>query len=725
MEFRIANTFTDSLARLTGDEQKSVKVTAFELQMNPVNPGMQLHRIDKTKDPNFWSARVSRDIRLIVHKTEANFLLCYVDHHDDAYQWAVRRKIERHPKTGAAQIVEVRETVREVAIPKVVEVEAQVPAPTPQKLPLLADVEEQQLLSFGVPPEWIDDVRQATEDTIFDLAERLPSEAAEALIDLATGAEPRVPVMLAADTDSFTHPDAQRRFRVMANVEELERALDFPWEKWTVFLHPAQRELVERDYDGPARVAGSAGTGKTVVALHRAVHLTRTNPEARVLLTTFSETLANALGNQLKCLIGNEPRLAERLEVWSMTGIGKRLYEARFGQLKLATNDHVRQLLEDQAAAVEGHKFSTRFLWSEWANTVDAWQLETWEAYRDVKRLGRKTRLAQSQRTILWEIFEKIRSALNDEGAVTTAAMFTGLAEKLRETDHPPFDFAVIDEAQDVGVAQLRFLAGLGSNRSNGLFFTGDLGQRIFQEPFSWEALGVDVRGRSTTLKVNYRTSHQIRTQADRLLAPMLADVDGNEEIRRSTISVFNGPSPEVRVSDSADEESRLVANWIKQRLDDGVEPNEVAVFVRSQAQFQRAQDAVALADIRCETLDQKLKVKKGSVSVTTMHLAKGLKFRAVAAMACDADPCLRRGVSDSLLAQQRHDGPFPNRRRLRPVANLLAVICGHVRSSAVARRSCGRTLLPIVGFLGALGTSRASRFPSVLHTRLCPRMCP
>jgi mRNA-degrading endonuclease RelE of RelBE toxin-antitoxin system len=178
MEFRIASTFTDSLAKLTGDEQKAVKVTAFELQMNPVNPGMKLHRIDKTKDPNFWSARVSRDLRLIVHKTEANFLLCYVDHHDDAYQWAVRRKIERHPKTGAAQIVEVRETVREIAVPRIVEVETQPPVPTPQKLPLLADVDEQQLLSFGVPPEWVDDVRQATEDTIFDLAERLPSEAA-------------------------------------------------------------------------------------------------------------------------------------------------------------------------------------------------------------------------------------------------------------------------------------------------------------------------------------------------------------------------------------------------------------------------------------------------------------------------------------------------------------------------------------------------------------------
>ncbi len=117
MQFRIADTFTDSLAKLTGQEQKAVKTTAFDLQLNPAHPGMHFHKLDKSRDPNFWSVRVSRDIRLIVHKTEASILLCYVDHHDNAYQWAQRRKLETHPKTGAAQLVEIRETVREIPIP--------------------------------------------------------------------------------------------------------------------------------------------------------------------------------------------------------------------------------------------------------------------------------------------------------------------------------------------------------------------------------------------------------------------------------------------------------------------------------------------------------------------------------------------------------------------------------------------------------------------------------
>lgn len=319
MEFRIADTFTDSLSRLTATEQKAVKTTAFDLQVNPAHPSLKFHRLDKAKDDGFWSVRVSRDIRLIVHKTEANLLLCYAGHHDQAYQWAERRKLERHPRTGAAQLVEIRQTVRRIEVPKYVE-KVQ---PAPPKPPLLGNVLDDDLLRYGVPAEWIADAKEATEDTIFALAEHLPAEAAEALLELATGGTPEVPAVIGAADDPFEHPDAKRRFRVMANVEELERALEAPWEKWTVFLHPAQRELVERTYGGPARVSGSAGTGKTIVALHRAVYLARTKPDARILLATFSEALANALRRRLNLLIGNQPRIAERLEVHSMSKIGR------------------------------------------------------------------------------------------------------------------------------------------------------------------------------------------------------------------------------------------------------------------------------------------------------------------------------------------------------------------------------------------------------------------
>lgn len=632
MNFLISDTFTDSLAKLTGEEQKAVKTTAFDLQLSPANPGMSFHKLDKAKDKNFWSIRVSSDIRIIVHKTSDSLLLCYVDHHDKAYQWAERRKMEVHPKTGAAQLVEIRERVEEITIPKYVEL----PQPIQPKLPLFAHVASDALLAYGVPEEWMNDVRAANEDNILELADHLPSEAAEALLDLATGVTPQRPQPIPADISPFDHPDAQRRFRMMNNVEELERALEYPWEKWTVFLHPAQRQLVERDYSGPARVSGSAGTGKTIVALHRAVFLTRSNPDARVLLTTFSDTLASALRTKIKRLIGSEPRLGERLDVHAMNAIGLRLYELNFGKTQIASREVLSQLIADASLSVGGHRFSQYFLWTEWEQVADAWQLDTWESYRDVNRLGRKTRLPEAQRRILWSIFDRVRSDLRERSQITYAEMFTKLAAKLTETNNHPFDYCIVDEAQDINVAQLRFLAALGGSRPNSLFFAGDLGQRIFQQPFSWKGLGVDIRGRSRTLRINYRTSHQIRMQADRLLGPELSDVDGNSEERRGTTSVFNGPPPVIRTLHSQEEEIALVASWLGQRIAEGVKPHEIGLFIRSDAELDRAKAAVDHAGLNLRILDEHVETTIDHVSVCTMHLAKGLEFRAVAVMACD-----------------------------------------------------------------------------------------
>jgi superfamily I DNA/RNA helicase/mRNA-degrading endonuclease RelE of RelBE toxin-antitoxin system len=640
MEFRIADTFIDSMARLTGDEQKAIKTTVFDLQMNPANPGLSFHKLDNARDKNFWSVRVNSDIRLIAHRTQGSLLLCYVDHHDRAYDWAERRKLQVHPTTGAAQIVEIRETVREIVIPKYVEAEVEQPrpAPTPARV-LFADRSDEEMLGFGVPPEWLADVRAATEDTLFAVAQHLPGEAAEALLELATGGEPRrAQKPSTVGGTGFEHPDAQRRFRVMANAEELQRALEFPWEKWTVFLHPDQRELVEREFAGPARVSGSAGTGKTIVALHRAAFLARKHPDARVLLTTFSGTLANALRTRLKRLLANEPLLGERIDVHGLTAIGQRLYKLHLGrEAQVASRVEVRELLKNAGAAVPGHKFGITFLQSEWDHVVDAWQIESWEGYRDVARLGRRTRLSEAQRKTLWSIFGKVKQELVARNLTTEAALFTQLAEKVKGSKNPLFDFVVVDEAQDLGIGHLRFLAALGADRPNSIFFTGDLGQRIFQQPFSWKALGVDIRGRSRTLRVNYRTSHQIREQADRLLNAELVDIDGNKERRNDTISVFTGPVPQVTLHDTVEDEAKAVASWLAERVANwSLTPHEFGVFVRSEAELDRASLAVEKAGLKWRLLDDSVETMSGFVSIGTMHLAKGLEFRAVAVMACD-----------------------------------------------------------------------------------------
>lgn len=634
MHFRIADTFTDSLARLTGDEQKLVKTTAFDLQVNPESPGMSFHKLDRARDKHFWSLRVGSNLRIIVHRADNSLMLCYVDHHDRAYAWAERRKLEVHPQTGAAQWVEIRERTEEILIRKPVEA----PLTEPESPRLFNRISRANLLQYGIPEEWLDSVLEATEETILELADHLPAEAAEAVLDLAVGRTPLLPQPKVPGENPFDHPDSQRRFRIVDNQEELAMALEFPWEKWTIFLHPAQRRLVEGEYSGPVRVAGSAGTGKTIVALHRAVFLTRQNPEARVLLTTFSDALANALKRKMRELLWSQPKLAEQLEIQSLNAAGRKLFEAHLGKVKIVSLDTINQLISEASAQTPDQKFSLAFLCSEWEQVVDAWQLKSWEEYRDVLRLGRKTRLSEKQRKQLWSIFSRVRSTLEKLGQITLPGMFGRLTTLYAGEQHSPYDFCIIDEAQDIEVGQLRFLAALCGDRDNGLFFTGDLGQRIFQTPFSWKAAGVDVRGRSKTLRINYRTSHQIRAQADRLLDPEFSDVDGNTESRRDAQSVFNGPDPVIFMAHSQADEIKKVGEWLHERTTEGMAAHEIAVFVRSAAEMDRAVAAATKASLSYQILDKRLEIANGKVSLATMHLAKGLEFRAVAVMACDEE---------------------------------------------------------------------------------------
>lgn len=670
MEVRISDSFTDSLARLASDEQKSVKTTVFDLQVSPSNPGHRFHRLDKAKDKNFWSVRVSSDIRIIVHRTNSSLLLCYVDHHDRAYAWAERRKLETHPATGAAQFVEIRERVQEIVthVPVAAPATARSSGKAEPKRQLFATVPDAELLKYGVPTDWLSDVKAADEDSLLALAEHLPAEAAEALLELATGGTPRV-VAATSSTSPFDHPDAQRRFRVMGDLDELKQALEFPWDKWTVFLHPAQRTLVERDYTGPSRVAGSAGTGKTIVALHRAVFLAKHNPDCRVLLTTFSETLANALRVKLKRLISNKPRLGERLEVHSMNAFGRRLYEPQFGTPQIATHDQMSELIAAAVHTVGGTKFGQHFILSEWEDVVDEWQIKTWEAYRDIKRLGRKTRLTESHRQSLWAIYDHVLQEMEARHLTTEAAVFVRLANWVKDRKHPPYEFAVVDESQDISVSQLKFLAALGGGRPNALFFAGDLGQRIFQTPFSWKSQGVDMRGRSTTLTVNYRTSHQIRVQADRLLAPEVSDVDGNTESRSGTVSIFNGPMPIVFRADTEAIENRQVAEWISDRIKEGVAPHEIGVFVRSETQLPRATAALSLSKHPFKVLDDHMETLSNNIAVGTMHLAKGLEFRAVIVMACDDEIIPHRSRIESISDDADLEEVYSTERHLLYVA--------------------------------------------------------
>jgi hypothetical protein len=629
----LATTFQPAMARLTNDEQKLVKQTVFDLQIDPTMPGLQMHRVDKARSDNIWSVRVGRDVRIIVQKAGSDIILAYVDHHDNAYDWAERRRIEAHPTTGALQIVEVRElveTVAPVAAAAIVE----------ETSPKLFDrLDQQSLLSIGVPVDWLDDVLAATEDRFYELAPHLPEEARESLLEYAATGQLKAPPPLAAEADPLQHPDTQRRFRIMDGIEEMRAALDAPFEKWAVFLHPSQRETVERVHTGPARVAGSAGTGKTVVALHRVMRLLQNNPDARILLTTFSDPLSRALQQKLTLMAGGRSDLISRVRVGSFLQVAKELHTLGVGRAPvLAAAQAIRTQLSKAAMDQDVTEVSSQFLQSEWDNVIDAWQIASLAEYAEVPRIGRKSRLGPKQRERLWGVFAAVKDYLRSRNLLTESGVFAAVSAYYSGIAPQPFTHIVVDEAQDLGVPELRFLSAISSGEPDALFFAGDLGQRIFRQPFSWMRLGVDVRGRSATLKVNYRTSHQIRRAADRLLPTTVKDVDGLVDDRSGTVSVFDGPEPEVLVLADAAEEGRSVGAILADAVANGLSPAEIGVFVRSEAQLSRARTAVRNAGLTPRDLTDNGPASKDGVLVGTMHLAKGLEFRMVLLMACDAD---------------------------------------------------------------------------------------
>lgn len=630
MSFIRASTFDDALIRLAHQEQKQAKLTAYDLFVDPRGNGLQMHRIEKSE--GFWSVRVNRDVRIVLHKNGDDLLLAYVGHHDDAYRWAEGRRLTRHERTGAMQFVEI------VTVESVTETPASAASlASPAALvnmPLVkrpfASLNDDQLLDVGVPREWLRPVRDTPESEIFALLDRLPAEASEALMDYVTGGKLEDHIALKIlEADPFAHPDAQRRFRTVENIEELQAALDQPFAKWAVFLHPAQRALVERDWKGPARVSGSAGTGKTIVALHRAVHLAR-DSDAKVLLTTFSKPLAQALVSKCDILTEGDKAVRSRVSVAALDQAAYQLFETYFAKPTMASDAQVRAAVTAAREAGLGAAHSIEFLMEEWNELVDAWNVTDADAYANIPRVGRRTRLGPVQREAAWGVFAFVRARLTDRKVTTWSQLYAQLAKWVEGGGVLPFTHVIVDEAQDLSVAQVRFLAEIAKKRSNALFLAGDLGQRIFHLPFSWAKLGLDIRGRSHCLKVNYRTSHQIRAAADRLLPAMIADMDGIEEGRRGTVSVFDGPAPQVQLFKTPDDEKLAIAGFIKSLLSQGVSPPEIAILVRGQGQLARARAAVASAGLDPRTDD--------SIAMLKMHDAKGLEYRAIAVMACDDD---------------------------------------------------------------------------------------
>lgn len=649
--------FRDSLDKFTQNERGLVAKTIVELELDPKGNGTNLHRVDKKcRDENFWVVRVNQDIRLIIHMKDGQITLLYAGHHDDAYKWAESRVLKFDARKQIAKLVNIIEET--VTIPKHYFPETVAVKP-------FADLSDIEITTCGGDKENFAAIRNATEDSIFDLG--LEPTVLESLMNTLTVKPELVEQDLIQEVrlESMQDPEEDTEQEVfvssisvkseifaVSSEDELKQVLLGQWDKWQVFLHPEQKSIVAADYEGPIRVSGSAGTGKTIVALHRANFLLRKNEEGRVLLTTLSPALAGHLHSNFKRLINDKPRYAERIEITSLDDYALRLYKINFGEPNLVTKLDMVKLIVSSMKQVKECKFNQNLVINEWENVVDAFQVKSAEVYTNIERLGRRTRLAETQRKIMWEIMEKVIHELKEIGKITINEMYLKLTLAVHEMKTKPFAHIVVDEAQDLSVAQLKFLVQLGGGvwhpgaglhgrarttfPKNSLFFTGDLGQRIFQQPFSWKTFGIDLRGRTKVLKINYRTSQQIRKVADKLLESTITDADGQQVERNHTISAFGGEPPVIKGYPNEEAEKDAVVVFIKERLAAGVKPHEMALFVRSQDEFSRATAVADMLGLSHVILDSKLATQAGSLNIASMHTAKGLEFKAVVVMACD-----------------------------------------------------------------------------------------
>jgi UvrD-like helicase family protein len=370
--------------------------------------------------------------------------------------------------------------------------------------------------------------------------------------------------------------------------------------------------------------------------MHRAAYLARLSAGGRLLLTTFSKTLASRLSDGMDKLLGAASEARRRVEVLHLHAYAISQLERRGSPLAIADAEEIARSLAEARGNLDP-KFTDGFLFAEWDAVVDYWGIKSWETYRDAARVGRGSPLSPRQRRQLWDVFARVQEDLDRSGRATWGEVCDRLRHTIDDEGVRPFRHVIVDEAQDLGPRELRLVAALAAPGPRALFFAGDIGQRIYRWPFPWISAGVDVRGRAQRLRVNYRTSEEIRRFSDALLPAKLAEVDGEQETRQ-TVSVLRGPAPEIVGGDSVDEEVAALVRWLGDLRARDIEPGQIAIFGRTrQLVRERVEPALARADLAGRWLAPDSDLATDAVAIGTIHAAKGLEFRAVALVGCDA----------------------------------------------------------------------------------------
>lgn len=646
METAIENGFFAAAARLPNQERGRVMGFIDKFLENPKQPGLSLERLQRTNNEHLWSARVTDDLRAILYRKGEQTTLLHVGRHDEAYQWAERYRAERHPYTGLLQVIP--------AAPPVV-----VAQTTPRARQLFATHADEYLLSLGVPLNWLPALRQVTnEDELLQAIEKLPADVAERLLDVAAGKLVTPPAPVAIEATLATQQAAAQNLFVVKSKDELGFLLEAPLAQWIAFLHPSQKRLAYGAFNGAVKVTGSAGTGKTVVALHRARHLAAQGQ--RVLVTSYVQTLCRNLERNLQLFC--TPEELRRITVTHVHKLAADLLQAAGESWQPVSDDELSELLQ-RAAVATACPLTGETLLAEWQHIIEAQNITTWEQYRSASRAGRGRALTLKDRKAVWDALGPVQQQLAARRQTTYAGLcLRALALVRTGRIQPAFDAVVVDEVQDLRAPELSLLAALAPPAN--LMLVGDGGQRIYSGKVTLKTLGIDVRGRSHVLRLNYRTTEQIRRFADALLDADADDLDGGREERTATRSLLAGPVPQCTGFATRAEQADAVAARIGELLQAGRTPDEIAVFARQARLLEMLETRLRRAAIPHYRLSKEEFPHEPAVNLGTMHRAKGLEFKVVFVLDADDETLppagpLRKKTDEQLraefLEQERH----------------------------------------------------------------------
>lgn len=630
--------FLSALAKLPKEVQKKAREFMEKFQSNPRAPGINYESIAQARDRRFRSVRIDQNYRAIVLSPDRgdHFLMLWVDSHDDAYDWAKRRTAEIHPVTGALQILVAPEMIEETEQPTSM--------PEPASAKVLFDLTEDQLMKLGIPQQYvplIGIVRSA--DDLAKVGPFLPQECYEALQFLADG-EPFDEVVAAysipakvdvGDLDvALENADTKRRFVTVTDSAELEAMLDAPMATWRIFLHPSQRKLVERSANGPIKVVGGPGTGKTVVALHRACHLAQlASGTGRVLLTTFSKSLAVDLKEM--CLALSGP--IENLEIIHLHS-WLHEYLTSTGMKVIPMEDSRALEIWEECLSLSNSSLTQTEAHREWREVILDQNIRSEEGYLAASRRGVKGRMDRSARIAFWPVIERFRERCEQSKQRDWAWLARMAVDSIESRgDFKPFAHVLVDEAQDFSPIEWRLIRCLVVPGANDIYLTGDAHQRIYGHKIVLSRYGIDTRGRSTTLKLNYRTTREIRNWARALFeGHPVDDLEDEAASLRGYASLLSGPPPTIHSFASEEAEGRGLVEILSHALEQYA-PDAICLCARSRALIERRiLGPLRSSNIPFGVLDGERRPRESEVTVATMHRIKGTEFRMVIIVAVE-----------------------------------------------------------------------------------------